>query len=482
MQVSECYHREDSYSFETSPQGRSRWSTAFGLQRSALAAALRAMPGLRSLDCGGMQLRAKDLAALTALTCLKLGGVVLAEPSAAAAAAAAAGHNGELGGGGGGGGRGPGGGGAAGPRGGPPGAGGTARAGITGLGVVGGGGASAGLGGRGAAGPGVGTPGTSGSEGAATPGPSGAGPAAAVPALVGSFVLPPQLRELHFGRPPSPRQLAALRAPPCLCKVVTTRLAWESPRAALTFNVRDVCSPDMAAAAGGGGGGGGGHGNGHGHGHGHGGGGAGAAAAGNGAAIGAGAVGAGGGGGGGGGGSNRLLPDTTAIVAAAAALLAGRVPLPPSRQRIAVVSCDSGPGRLLPPEGQADGHACWLPALAALGVEELVLGDMALGLRDLLGLVEGLPGLKVGSALGGRAWAGGRAVGTGGGCWGRALEAGAGGGSCRRGLEEGVEAVAGGSWWRRVLEAVGGGGGWGRRGASRKGIGAGRARERVAIQ
>eukprot|EP00198_Chlamydomonas_reinhardtii_P004612 XP_001693948.1 predicted protein [Chlamydomonas reinhardtii] len=80
LQVSECYHREDSYSFETSPQGRSRWSTAFGLQRSALAAALRAMPGLRSLDCGGMQLRAKDLAALTALTCLKLGGVVLAEP------------------------------------------------------------------------------------------------------------------------------------------------------------------------------------------------------------------------------------------------------------------------------------------------------------------------------------------------------------------------------------------------------------------
>ncbi|KAG2484280.1 hypothetical protein HYH03_016924 [Edaphochlamys debaryana] len=332
LQIAECHHREDSHSFEPSPQGRQRWGAAFASQRSALAAALRCMTGLRGLDCGGMQLRQKDLTALTALTCLKLGGVVLPDPPSRPDLAAAGG----------------GGGGAA--AGGGPQVGGAAGAAAAAAAAVGGGGGPHG--------------------GAPLPHP-----------LVGSFALPPQLRELHFGRPPSPRQLAALHPPPSLTRIVTTRLAWEAPRAALNFNVRDVAHAAADGAAGGSG--------------------------------------------------NRLLPDTPAVMAAAMAVLHGRValtPLPPTPApasapsspratvpalggtlgspggarraatpppRIAVVGCDSGSGRLQPPEGVPDGHACWLPALAALRVEELVLGDMALGLRDLLGLVERMPGLKL---------------------------------------------------------------------------------------
>jgi hypothetical protein len=252
-QLAEVYHQEDSYAFEPSPEGRSQWARACAAQRSSLMAALRCMPGaraagpdcfaslhsphqpahrptagLRSLDVGSMQLRPKDLAQLTALTRLSLGGVVLpdnppAAPRAAAAAiAAAAGGGGApvL----------PAPGGDEEPM--PPPA--PAPAPTDG----GGGAAAAGAAPHAAA--------AAGEDFLAPPPPAG---------LVGSVALPPALQELHFARPPSPRQLAALRPPPCLRLIVTTRLFPQVSRHSLpqTYAVTrsqrlSGCAPEVPTA------------------------------------------------------------------------------------------------------------------------------------------------------------------------------------------------------------------------------------------
>jgi hypothetical protein len=98
LDINQCYQAEQSDTFEgLRSEEREEWREAWGRQRASLLPALRAMPGLTCLELVGMQMDVRDLALLTSLTDLHIGGLLLPPtptPVAPHAPAAALGQGG----------------------------------------------------------------------------------------------------------------------------------------------------------------------------------------------------------------------------------------------------------------------------------------------------------------------------------------------------------------------------------------------------